>query len=597
MKTYLDIYYTEDHSRSRMIDLFVPEGACRATVMWMHGGGLEAGDRKGMDGIARQLCAEGVGLASVEYGLMPDVSYPTFIEDCATAARWLVDNGPRYGLSRTIAIGGSSAGAYLSMMLCFDRHYLEAQGLKPEDFLGYIFDAGQPTTHFNILKYRGLDQRLCRVDEAAPLYHVKDARPNRPLFIICADHDMPARLQQNQLLKATLEHFGYDMNAVRTKLMQGYEHCGYDGSLSGGRYILGDLIGGFVEDALSHRDGVVTLFTSGEGAHSYRIPTIITLKSGKTLVFCEARRNSLSDSGSIDIVMRAGRGLSFSPARTVVSGQGNTAGNPCPIQDPATGRLFLLYNGNDADRPEPMILKGQGPRTCHVIWSDDEGETWSAPRDITASVKKENWTWYAFGPCHGAVTRDGRLLMGANHAVLDPNKGVSGPYFSHIVYSDDHGETWHIGPELGEGTNESSIAAYADGSLLVNMRHIQPHGGEEEHCRAQAWSSDGGRTFGETVFQRELVDPVCQGSVLTVMTDRGEETLMTNAASLARERVAVHRSADRGRTWRLERVIEPGPSAYSDIARMSDGSIGVVCEAGDETPYERIDLHVFRLTV
>ena len=336
-----------------------------------------------------------------------------------------------------------------------------------------------------------------------------------------------------------------------------------------------------------------TLFRQGEGAFAYRIPTIIALKSGRVLAFCEARRDSLSDSGSIDIVARAGDGLRFGPARVVVRGDGNTVGNPCPVQDPDTGRLFLLYNANDADKPEPMILRGEGPRTVHVVYSDDEGETWSAPRDITAAVKKPDWTWYALGPCHGAALPGGRLIFGCNHAVLDRAAGRSGPYTSHVIYSDDHGDTWRLGPDLGPGTNECALAPFADSGLLANARYIPFGGAENPHCRAQAYSADGGDHFSETALRPELIDPVCQGSVLTVKTARGEDVFLSNAASERRENLSVRRSSDRGETWTLERVIEKGPSAYSDMARMMDGRIALLCEAGGENPYERIDLHVF----
>ena len=124
-----------------------------------------------------------------------------------------------------------------------------------------------------------------------------------------------------------------------------------------------------------------TLFARGDGGYSaFRIPTILTLSSGRVLVFCEGRRDGLGDSGRIDIMMRAGDGDRFGDMRVVVSGGGDTVGNPCPVQDGATGRVFLVYNKNDADKPEAMIMQGRGPRTVHVIYSDDEGETWSSPR-------------------------------------------------------------------------------------------------------------------------------------------------------------------------------------------------------------------------
>ncbi len=246
MKSWTDINYTPCDDDRRRLDIFAPEGACRATVLWTHGGGLEAGNRKGFDGIAAELTAQGIGFVSVEYRMYPDFAFPAFVEDTAQAAAWLKAHAGEYGLSDSIFIGGSSAGGYLSMMLCFARQYLEDVGLTPEDFAGYIFDAGQPTTHFNILKHRGDDPRLCRIDEAAPLYHIADARPGKPIQVIYADNDMPARLEQNNLMLATLRHFGYDMSLVRVKLMEGYGHCGYDGEQKDGKWVLARLIADFV---------------------------------------------------------------------------------------------------------------------------------------------------------------------------------------------------------------------------------------------------------------------------------------------------------------------------------------------------------------
>ena len=345
------------------------------------------------------------------------------------------------------------------------------------------------------------------------------------------------------------------------------------------------------------QDTKQTLFKQGDGGvFGFRIPTIITLISGRMLVFCEARRDSLSDSGRIDIVMRSGNGIDFEPFKTVVSGEGNTVGNPCPVQDPATGRLFLVYNANDADKPEPMILQGKGPRTVHVIYSDDEGNTWSSPRDITSDVKQPDWTWYAIGPCHGVSLPDGRLMFGCNHAVLDEKTGQSGAYQSHILYSEDHGANWRLGPNMGECTNESSLAVFEDSAVLINMRWI-PYGKDAEnpHCHAQAWSNDG-RRFTETVLQRELTDPCCQGSLLTVLTSQGEDVLFSNANARKRENLTVRRSSDRGRTWRIERIVEPDCAAYSDMTQLKDGRIALVCEAGISSPYERIDLHIFQLS-
>ena len=250
MLIHRNLPYSEQKTDVRLLDWFVPEGDCRATMVWMHGGGIEGGDRRGFDGIARQLCAVGIGFASVEYSLFPQARYPEFLLDCAAAAAFVHEKCAQNQAQPRVFLGGSSAGAYLAMMLCFARPYLLNAGVSPEDFAGYFFDAGQPTTHFNVLKYRGQDSRRCVVDEAAPLYHICDARPGRPIQILYADDDMPARPEQNEVLRATLQHFGYDMSLVEVEIMRGYSHCGYDNEEANGRWVLADHIERFINRAL-----------------------------------------------------------------------------------------------------------------------------------------------------------------------------------------------------------------------------------------------------------------------------------------------------------------------------------------------------------
>lgn len=338
-----------------------------------------------------------------------------------------------------------------------------------------------------------------------------------------------------------------------------------------------------------------TLFAAGQGGYTaYRIPTVLTLASGRVLAFCEGRRDSLGDAGNIDIVMRSGDGACFEAPRVIVSGGGDTVGNPSPVQDPATGRVHLLYNDNAADASEHLILQGRGERRCFVIYSDDEGESWSSPREITQQVKQADWTWYAFGPCHGIVLPSGRLMLGANHAVLDKENGCSGPYHSHVVYSDDHGESWHLGETMGAGTNECALAAFENGEVLINMRYIPFGGAENPFCRAQARALDGVH-FSQTQLVPELTDPVCQGSLLTVQTERGEELLFSNACAQKREKLTIQRSNDHGHSFEIERCLTEGSSAYADMTQLPDGRIAVLAEVGGETAYERLDMYVFEL--
>ena len=252
MTTYSDIPYCSSSDPRRCVDVYAPDSLpCRATVLWLHGGGIEGGSRKGVEEVALSLCERGVALVSAGYRLFPDAKYPEFLQDAALAVRWAFDHADEYNLSKTLLLGGSSAGAYITMMLCFDEQYLNAVNLAPKDLSGFLFDSGQPTSHFNVLKYRGIDPRRLIVDEAAPLFHIKDTQPDRPILITVADNDMPARLEQNQLLMATMKHFGYDMNKVEYHLMRGYKHTGYTHKKDeNGRMIYADLVYGFIKKHL-----------------------------------------------------------------------------------------------------------------------------------------------------------------------------------------------------------------------------------------------------------------------------------------------------------------------------------------------------------
>ncbi len=193
-------------------------------LVWFHGGGLEGGKPRDNAHLAPALTAAGVTLILPGYRFLQDEPWPACVLDAADAVATAARRFP----DKKIVVGGSSAGAYLSMMLCLDGQYLGKHGMKPDDVAGWIFDAGQPTVHFNVLKHRGEDSRLCRLDETAPLYHVAGPGPDAPILILCADHDMACRVQQNRLMVETLEHFGRRKEATEMYVLEGYGHCGYD---------------------------------------------------------------------------------------------------------------------------------------------------------------------------------------------------------------------------------------------------------------------------------------------------------------------------------------------------------------------------------
>lgn len=341
------------------------------------------------------------------------------------------------------------------------------------------------------------------------------------------------------------------------------------------------------------------LFVSGEGGYArYRIPALAVTTEGTVLAFCEARKFTGADSDQIDLFLRRSfdNGRTFEGIQVVATQEDWVCGNPAPVVDRDTGTVWLLFCKNRKDGPEGMICEGKAPRTVWVTCSTDDGATWAEPKEITPAVKPEGWSWYATGPVHGIQLTSGRLVIPCDHIVLK-DYVRSDPYYSHILYSDDRGETWEIGGSPDEGTNESTVLETSDGWLYLNCRnkYSLPEGG---NFRAVAWSRDGGETFAPVVHDAALPEPICQASVcrFTSAAQEGRDrVLFANPASRTRDHMTVRLSYDECRTWPVAKELHAGPSAYSDLCVAPDMAICCLYERGDEGPYERITLARFSL--
>ena len=226
MRLIEDICYGKYDFDCRKLDIYLPDAEEFHVFIYFHGGGIEAGDKSGIKIAATELAENGIAVVSANYSLYPDAAYPDFIRDAAAVVAWTKKHINEYGKCDKFYIGGSSAGGYISMMLCFDKKYLAPYKLTPMDFDGFIHDAGQPTAHFNVLRERGIDSRRVIIDESAPLYHIGTADEYPNMLIIVSDNDMKGRLAQTELLMETLRHFGYDESKFEMKLMHG-THCHY----------------------------------------------------------------------------------------------------------------------------------------------------------------------------------------------------------------------------------------------------------------------------------------------------------------------------------------------------------------------------------
>lgn len=338
-----------------------------------------------------------------------------------------------------------------------------------------------------------------------------------------------------------------------------------------------------------------TLFARGqEGYHTCRIPALAVTTNGTVLAFAEGRKHSGGDAGKIDLLVRRSvdNGETWGKVQVVWADEENTCGNPAPVVDRQTGAVWLLSTWNRGEDHERKIIDrtSRDTRRIFVASSSDDGITWTQPREITPEVKLANWTWYATGPGGGIQMtrgpRSGRLVIPCDHIEADTKH-----YYSHVIYSDDHGQNWKLGGSTPRSqVNECEIVELAGGRLMLNMRNYD----RTHHRRQVAISDDGGLTWADQRFDEALIEPICQAAIRRwrwPAQDQTEVIAFSNPASQhARTNLTLRASFDDGRTWPAARVLHPGPSAYSDLAVLADGRIACLFEAGATNSYETIRL-------
>lgn len=245
MKVIENISYTNAQLPLQMLDLYLPDCDSFPVVIYFHGGGIVSGNKK--EKFLKYLQAKGVAVISANYRLYPDAAYPEFIRDAAAAVAWAYKHMPEYGEITGYFVGGSSAGGYLTQMLCFDKKYLKMHNIDSDQVTGYIMDAGQPTAHFNVLKERGIDSRRVIIDETAPIYHITANRDYAPMQIIVAENDMRNRAEQTALLISTLKHLGCEEEKIDFRFMPNCKHVEYINQFDeNGNSVFADMIYDFV---------------------------------------------------------------------------------------------------------------------------------------------------------------------------------------------------------------------------------------------------------------------------------------------------------------------------------------------------------------
>lgn len=337
----------------------------------------------------------------------------------------------------------------------------------------------------------------------------------------------------------------------------------------------------------------VVVYSYDEAAtpnYGYRIPSLVTTQKGTLLAIAE-RRLGLHDHAQNDIVVRRSddQGISWDEIQVIYEDGKNSLNDPCAIVL-NSGRILLMFqmypylvHSRSEGKIQIADTGYDGPRNTksYITYSDDEGKSWSTPKEITKQVRPSERISIG-SPGTGIQMQKGkhadRIIFPIYETKkISENERVWG---NSVVFSDDDGETWNISNEIphydhtGFG-NEAQVVEQSDGGILMIVRN---QGG---FFRKYAESKDGGQTWTNMRLNFELPGVACQGSVLRYQFGEGPQNIIAhvNAADFRfRTNGVVRLSYDDGTTWPVAKKIPDGFYAYSCLTKMNNGNIGLLYE-------------------
>ena len=269
-----------------------------------------------------------------------------------------------------------------------------------------------------------------------------------------------------------------------------------------------------------------------------------------------------------------------------------------------------LYKGEELignvyfDYSDKNIFRVSNTNYLWMSYSDDDGKTWSAPKDITYGIRKDWMHFLGTGPGTGIALHSGphkgRLVIPAY--TTNNVSYLSGSQSSRVIYSDDHGETWHAGEAVndnrpvgnqtihsstmnnpGAQNTESTVVQLNNGDLKLFMRGLT---GDLQ----VATSKDGGATWEKDVKRySDVKDVYVQMSAIHTVQDGKEYIILSNAGGPGRYNGLVHLArveANGDLTWLKHNPIQSGKFAYNSLQDLGNGEFGLLYEHATATQNE-----------
>ena len=341
------------------------------------------------------------------------------------------------------------------------------------------------------------------------------------------------------------------------------------------------------------RVGIGVRHAGDDGVAAYRIPGLVTTHEGTLLGVYDIRYNNsvdLQEKIDIGISRSTDKGQTWEPMRVAMSFRGmdglpdsqNGVGDPSILVDERTNTVWIAAawtQGMGNLRAWTNSRQGMNPdetAQLMLVKSEDDGQTWSEPINITAQVKDPSWYFLLQGPGRGITMRDGTLVFPIQFidSTRVPNAG--------IMYSKDRGESWHIHNLARTNTTEAQVAEVEAGVLMLNMRDNR--GGS----RAVAITKDLGKTWTEHPSSRSsLREPICMASLIKVNASdniTGKDLLLFSNPDTTegRHHITIKASLDGGLSWpeAYQVLLDEGESwGYSCLTLMDQETIGILYES------------------